>query len=78
MQKLKHTEGKDIWLLGGGEIISLLHDSGLIDEYILAYIPVILGEGIELFPGIKQQRNLHLQRHQVYPNGVSLFYFEKR
>src|SRR5690606_40307440 len=32
--QLKQTEGKTIWLLGGGEIISLLHNAGLIDEYI--------------------------------------------
>ena len=77
VKNLKQTEGKDIWLLGGGEIITLLHDAGLIDEYILAFIPVILGEGIELFPGIKKQENLKLQRHQVYENGVALFYFGK-
>src|SRR5690606_13126683 len=43
VQQLKQTEGKTIWLLGGGEIISLLHNAGLIDEYILAIIPAILG-----------------------------------
>jgi len=77
VRNLKQTEGKAIWLLGGGEIISLLHNAGLIDEYILAYIPVILGEGIELFPSVKKQENLKLTRHQVYENGVSLFYFSK-
>ncbi|WP_262714322.1 dihydrofolate reductase family protein [Adhaeribacter soli] len=57
--------------------MSLLHNAGLIDEFILAYIPVILGEGIELFPSIKKQENLKLTRHQVYENGVALFYFSK-
>ncbi|MFC5270210.1 dihydrofolate reductase family protein [Adhaeribacter terreus] len=78
VQELKQTEGKTIWLLGGGEIIAMLHDAGLIDEYILAYIPVILGKGIELFPGIKKQENLTLTKHQVYENGVALFYFSKK
>ncbi|MBK0402998.1 dihydrofolate reductase [Adhaeribacter sp. BT258] len=77
IKQLKQTDGKAIWLLGGGEIIALLHDAGLIDAYILAYIPVILGEGIELFPGIKRQENLNLSKHQVYENGVTLFYFDK-
>ena len=27
-RKLKQTAGKDIWLIGGGEIIRLLHDAG--------------------------------------------------
>jgi dihydrofolate reductase len=77
VKKLKQTEGKNIWLLGGGEIIALLHDAGLIDEYILAYIPVILGEGIELFPGIKKQENLKLTKHQIYSNGIVMLYFKK-
>src|SRR5688572_22929812 len=78
VQELKQTEGKDIWLIGGGEIIALLHDAGLIDEYILAFIPVILGEGIEMFPGIKKQENLKLNYHIVYDNGVAMFYFTKQ
>lgn len=77
VQDLKQSKGKDIWLLGGGEIIALLHDAGLIDEYILAFIPVILGAGIELFPGIKNQQNLNLIRHQIYENGVGLFYYTR-
>ncbi len=77
IKQLKQTEGKDIWLLGGGEIISLLHNAGLIDAYILAYIPVILGEGIELFPEVKKQENLKLEKHEIYENGVALFYFRK-
>lgn len=78
VQAIKETEGKDIWLLGGGEIISLLHNAGLIDEYILAHIPVILGEGIALFPKLNRQENLKLARHHVYENGVGLFYYEKQ
>jgi dihydrofolate reductase len=77
VRELRELEGKDIWLVGGGEIVTLLHDAGLIDEYILAYIPVILGEGIELFPGIKQQQNLQLTKHLVFSNGVVLLYLDK-
>jgi dihydrofolate reductase len=53
VRSLKEGPGKDIWLVGGGEIVTLLHDAGLIDAYILALIPVILGDGIELFPAVK-------------------------
>lgn len=77
VKELKQQEGMDIWLIGGGEIVSLLHDAGLIDEYIIAYIPVLLGAGVELFPGIKQQVNLRLNRYKIFENGVAMFYFEK-
>ncbi len=75
--QLKQEPGTDIWLLGGGAIITLLHEAGLIDEYIIACIPVILGAGIELFPAINRQQNLKLYQHQVYENGVTLLYLNR-
>ena len=78
VRDLKTKPGKDIWLIGGGEIIALLHDAGLIDEYIIAYIPVILGEGIELFPNIKNHVNLSLAKHKVYSNGSVLLFLETK
>lgn len=75
---LKAQSGRDIWIVGGGQIISLLHDERLIDQYIVAIIPVILGEGLELFPAIRKQVNLSLEKHLIYPNGVALFYYGRR
>lgn len=75
-RKLKQTEGKDIWLLGGGEIVSVLHDAGLIDEYIIAQIPILLGEGILLFPDLHRQVNLRLTQTRVYPSGTVMLYLK--
>ena len=77
VRRLKEGPGKDLWLVGGGEIVTLLHDASLIDAYILAFIPVILGEGIELFPGVKAQVNLRLTEHRVFSNGAVMLYLEK-
>ena len=77
VRQLQKKPGKDIWLIGGGEINTLMHDAGLIDSYIIAYIPLILGKGIELFPGIQKQVDLKLTKHQVYSNGVTMLYLEK-
>ena len=41
--KLREEEGKDIWLVGGGELISLFLNAELIDELQIFYIPVMLG-----------------------------------
>ena len=76
VKKLKKGPGRDIWLVGGGEIVTLLHDAGLVDTYVLALIPVILGEGVALFPGVKAQANLRLAEHRVFPNGVVMLYLE--
>lgn len=50
ISELRNKEGKDIWLVGGGELISALLTAKLIDEIQICYFPVILGEGISLFP----------------------------
>lgn len=52
--KLKSEPGKDVFIVGGASIIQPLVENDLIDEYILATIPVILGEGIPLFHPIKR------------------------
>lgn len=50
VEKLKESTGKDIWLVGGGELVSMLLDANLIDEMHLCYLPIVLGQGISLFP----------------------------
>lgn len=47
---LCNQEGKNILLVGGGELISMLLTANLIDEMQICYVPVILGKGIPLFP----------------------------
>lgn len=46
---LKKGREKDIWLVGGSEIIQTFMDHDLIDEFIISIHPIILGEGIPLF-----------------------------
>jgi dihydrofolate reductase len=46
---LKQNEGKDIWLVGGGQINQLFLNANLIDEMIISIQPVVLGEGLPLF-----------------------------
>lgn len=49
-------EGRTIWVVGGSQIIDLVRQQGLVDEYILNVAPVILGDGIPLFcPGTQEQ-----------------------
>lgn len=67
---LKSKDGKDIWLVGGGEIISMLLEDNLVDEMIITHIPKILGDGIPLFPKMKMESNWKLLNSQSYNNGI--------
>jgi dihydrofolate reductase len=42
--------GKNIWLVGGGELAARFADAGLLDEIILGVAPVSLGAGAPLLP----------------------------
>ena len=55
VRSLKQKSGKDIWLVGGGQINTVMLNEDLIDEMILTIFPFVLGEGIPLFaPGAKR------------------------
>jgi dihydrofolate reductase len=42
--------GKNIWLVGGGELVGQFYDQGLLDEIIVAVAPVTLGDGAPVLP----------------------------
>jgi dihydrofolate reductase len=44
------ARGKNIWLVGGGELVGQFHDAGLLDEIIVQVGSVTLGAGKPLLP----------------------------
>jgi dihydrofolate reductase len=64
--ELKARPGKNIWLMGGGELAREFLREDLIDVIWLGVLPVVLGDGIPLFPPGFPQRNFLLQSHRVY------------
>jgi dihydrofolate reductase len=44
------AQGKDVWLVGGGELVGAFADHGLLDEVRLGVAPVTLGAGAPLLP----------------------------
>ena len=46
----KAADGKNIWLIGGGDLVGQFHKKGLLDEIILSIAPVMLGSGAPLLP----------------------------
>ena len=47
--KLKQQPGKDLVILGSGELFRSLFQRGLVDEYVLMIHPLVLGEGGRMF-----------------------------
>jgi dihydrofolate reductase len=74
---LRNEQGKDILLAGGGELISMLFAADLVDEMQICYIPIILGEGISLFPKQPKESKWDLKKSTVYDSGIIKVEYKK-
>lgn len=75
VSKIMNQPGQNIWLYGGGNLITTFINLGLIDVYRLAVHPVILGNGTSLFKDIKERVVMKSSHAKVSKSGVvSLIY----
>lgn len=71
VRKLKQS-GRDLTILGSASVVAQLAQAGLIDEYQILFVPVVLGAGKTMFEGIKAKMNLKLTKSQAFGNGSML------
>lgn len=75
VDEIRHSKGKDVWLMGGGEVAREFLKADLVDELHLGVVPVLLGEGLPLFPSGFPQREFALMENKSFSRGlVSLKY----
>jgi dihydrofolate reductase len=69
-KRLRSEKGKDIWMMGGGDIIGSFLDEGAIDEFFISVVPTFIGEGIPLLG--PRHRHVPLRSLSVrrFPDGV--------
>ena len=77
IKELKHEAGKDIWLIGGGQINTFLFNENLIDEMQVFVMPITLPDGIELFENLPVEKQLTLRETETYSNGVVKIIYQK-
>ena len=70
MRELRKQRGKNIWLMGGGELAREFLKADLVDELYLGIVPVLLGEGIPLFPRGFPQRDFILAENKAFSRGL--------
>jgi dihydrofolate reductase len=67
--KLKEQPGKDL-AVGGAGLASTFIALGLVDEYRLFVIPVVLGAGTPYFPALDERIDLELVETQTFASRV--------
>ena len=73
VRELKAEAGSDvgvIWLVGGAEIVAACLAGGVVDEIILTTVPVLLGEGIRLFPDTTWTTRLRTGEVRAFADGL--------
>jgi len=60
LKELKGTDGRDIWVMGGGWLATACFDAGLLNTVEAAIMPVVLSEGFKLFTRGKDSRAFKL------------------
>lgn len=75
-ERLRKQAGKNIWMMGGGEIIGSFLDEDAVDEFIITVVPTFIGEGIPLIAPSHREVPLRLLSLQRFPNGVVQLHYD--
>jgi dihydrofolate reductase len=69
---------KNIWIVGGGELVGQFHDHGLLDELIVFLAAVTLGGGAPLLPRAITTPPLRLLSVRAYGDAFARLQYEVR
>ncbi len=70
VHRLRERQGKNIWLMGGGEIIASFLDAQAIDEFVISVVPVFVGDGIPLIARRHRHVPLALLSTEKFADGL--------
>ncbi|HEY2153163.1 MAG TPA: dihydrofolate reductase family protein [Vicinamibacterales bacterium] len=75
-RRLRQQAGKNIWLMGGGDIIGAFLDAEAIGEFIISVVPIFIGEGVPLIAPRHRNVPLRLRSSQQFPDGVVQLHYD--
>lgn len=75
VSRLREQPGKDIWLMGGGELIASFLDEHAIDEFVISVAPVFIGDGIPLIARRHRHVPLELRSVERFEDGLAQLHY---
>ena len=70
MRRLRQQPGKNIWLMGGGDLIASFLDEQAIDQFIVSVVPVFIGDGLPLIARRHRHVPLDLRSVERFDDGL--------
>ncbi|MBE9585487.1 dihydrofolate reductase [Mucilaginibacter sp. JRF] len=70
IDEIRYSEGKNIWLFGGANLLSQLLHKNYVNELLLSVHPIVLGTGTPLFKGLTERLELNLIDSAMYDTGL--------
>lgn len=70
IDRIKNEDDRDIFVVGGGRVVCSFLNEGLVDELLHFVVPVLLKEGILLYPTLKKEISLKLVETIPYKSGI--------
>ena len=78
VSQLREQPGKNIWLMGGGELIASFLDEQAIDEFVISVVPIFIGDGIPLIARRHRNVPLDLQSVEQFEDGLVQLHYRIR
>ena len=73
-EMVEAAQGRNVWIVGGGELVGTFADRGLLDEILLGVQPVFLGAGAPLLPRRLTSKRVRLESARQDGQQVQLVY----
>jgi dihydrofolate reductase len=77
VRELKETAAGPILLNGSAQLAHALAEAGLVDEYRAMIHPVLVADGLRMFPDPAEMQKLKLAQTIAYDSGVALLIYER-
>jgi len=78
VSELRKQPGKDLWLMGGGDLAAEFLKQDLVDGISVAVCPILLGSGIPLFGSGFPERQFRMAKQRVFQNsGIIAIDYER-
>jgi dihydrofolate reductase len=69
-EMIESAGGRNLWVVGGGNVASQFADAGLLDELLVTVVPVVLGAGKPLFEKLLPGDPLQLIGVRTFNTGL--------